>query len=393
MNFQQLFSQLPFIGSIFSRGTFFSGRLNGSNSLWWQRQGGCQQMYDSPDKEVAFQPQQQTQGCQQKAAQLQSCGCQQQQPVQQECNPQPTVDDGCGCGGTTPTQTVAPSPTVDDCPGYTCRHTPKPSPTPTCTCPEPTPSPTPTCTCPEPTPSPTPSCTCPPQQTKPICPPAQPQMPTVVDTNINTGIIDGPGNDTYDGPGNDVYAWGNRGIIDTNGNDIYAQNYSINTFNTINNFYGPQPSPTATVEPSPTPTTPTPTTPTPTTPTPTTPTPTVPTPTPTPPDPTVTPTAEAINLTPLRNLLTGIEKLTPDGVLSDAELAKAMANPHYADLDGNPNAISSQEMAIFNRIKSFNQDKDLISNVLKGDYSNIDESTLEQLGALSDEIKNLTENR
>jgi hypothetical protein len=120
--------------------------------------------------------------------------------------------------------------------------------------------------------------------------------------------------------------------------------------------------------------------------------PTVPTET-EPPAPTAPTEPATINLTPLRNLLTGVEKLNPDGVLSDAELAKAMSNPHYADLDGNPNEISAAEMDIFNRIKAFNENKDLISNVMKGDYSDIDDATLEALGELSDDIKNLTQNR
>ena len=184
------------------------------------------------------------------------------------------------------------------------------------------------------------------------------------EVNINEGIIDAPGNDIYDAPGNDVYAFGNSGIIDTDGNDIYARNYSINNFNTVNNFYrqetsAPEPSQAPTEEP---------------------------------PGPSASPAA-TINLTPLRNLLTGIEKLQPDGVLSDAELNKAMNNPHYADLNGDTSSISSDELAIFNKIKAFNEDKELLSNVMKGDYSNISDSQMTELGELSDAIRRLTQNR
>ncbi len=185
--------------------------------------------------------------------------------------------------------------------------------------------------------------------------------------NFNAGIVDGQGNDIYDGFGNDVYAYGNRGIIDTKGNDIYAQNVSYNMFNTVNNFIRTQPEPT-------TPTTPT-------------------QPTVDPPSPTVTPEGVSVNLTPLRNLLTGIEALQPDGVLSDTEMNKAMNNPHYADLDGDDNSVSSQEMAIFNKIKTLNEDKELITSVLKGDYSNLSDEQLTELGSISDSIRDLTRNR
>ena len=180
--------------------------------------------------------------------------------------------------------------------------------------------------------------------------------------NMNTGIVDGPGNDIYDAPGKDVYAFGNTGIIDTDGNDMYVRNFSVNTFNTVNNFYKQE---TPTVSPEPTVD---------------------------PPSPTVAPT-ESYNLMPLRNLLTGIEKLKPDGVLSDEELNKAMSNPHYANLDGEPSSISAEEMAIFNRIKALNTDKDLLSNVIKGDYSNISDDQMAELASLSDAIKELTHRR
>ena len=99
------------------------------------------------------------------------------------------------------------------------------------------------------------------------------------------------------------------------------------------------------------------------------------------------------NLMPLRNLLTNIEKLNPDGVLSDDELNKAMNNPHYADLDGNADAISSAEMSIFTRIQALNTDKTLLSNVMKGDYTGIPDATMDELQSLSDAVKELTSNR
>ena len=254
--------------------------------------------------------------------------------------------------------------------GWHCRHTPVETPQPTCTCPpRPTcpPQPTqPTCPCPQPT---QPTCPCP-QPTQPTCPCPQPTKPQPqpimppTQNNVNFGIIDGPGND--------IYAMGNRGIIDTDGNDIYARNYNVNTFNTTNNFY-----PTQTT-PAPTPTTPEPT-------------PTEPDPTPTTPGPTSPTEPPTVDLMPLRSLLTGIDAIrTPDNVISDKELSRAMSNSTIADMDGDPTKISSEEMAIFNAIKAFNEDKDLISSVIKGDYSNIDEAKLNSLFELSERIRTLT---
>ena len=110
------------------------------------------------------------------------------------------------------------------------------------------------------------------------------------------------------------------------------------------------------------------------------------TPTPTPPDPE---TPDQIDLMPLRNLLTTMESIDPNGVLSDDEMSTAINNPRFSDLDGNPEVNSAEELAIFNRIKAFNEDKDLISNVMKGDYSNISESTLAELFDLSETIRNI----
>ena len=96
------------------------------------------------------------------------------------------------------------------------------------------------------------------------------------------------------------------------------------------------------------------------------------------------------NLTPVRNLLTGIEALQPDGVLSDDELNKAINNPHYADLDGNANVISSEEMSIYRRIQALNTDKTLLSNVMKGNYSTISDNVLEELDSIGKAILALT---
>ena len=188
--------------------------------------------------------------------------------------------------------------------------------------------------------------------------------------NVNNGIIDGRGNDIYDGDGDDVYGMGNRGIIDTDGNDIYARNYTVNTFNTINNFIRKEVQPT--VEPTTEPTI---------------------KPTVEPPDPTETSDPPEVNLLPLRNLLNLLDYAAGgnrDGVLDDNELSKAMKNPNVADLDGNHKEVSAEELAIFNKIKAFNEDKNLISAVIKGDYTNISDETMEELGALSDAIKELT---
>ena len=250
--------------------------------------------------------------------------------------------------------------------GWHCRHTPKPTcepePQPTCTC-KPEPEPQPTCTC-EPEPQPT----CRPQPRPQPCRPQRPQMPQ---GNFNFGIVDGPGNDIYDAGGNDVYGMGNRGIIDTDGDDIYARNYTVNNFNNTNNFYQKD-------DPKPTePTKPTEVT-----------KPTEPTkPTKDPDDPGKN---DAVDLMPLRSLLTGLEARNRDNTLSDSELNIAMHNPGIADMDGDPSTISDEEMAIFNKIKEFNEDKNLISSIIKGDFSNIDAGKLAELGALSDQIKALT---
>ena len=98
------------------------------------------------------------------------------------------------------------------------------------------------------------------------------------------------------------------------------------------------------------------------------------------------------DLMPLRSLLTGIEAARPDGILSDVELNKAMNNSTIADMDGDPSKISDAEMSIFLRIQALNQDKDLISSVIRGDYTyaGMTFANMVELQSLSDAVKALT---
>ena len=91
----------------------------------------------------------------------------------------------------------------------------------------------------------------------------------------------------------------------------------------------------------------------------------------------------AIDLMPLRSLLTGLEARNRDGILSDKELTAAMNNPGLADMDGDPTTISDEEMEIFLWIQRLNEDKDLISSVIAGTFSGIDSDTLWDMGMLS----------
>lgn len=197
---------------------------------------------------------------------------------------------------------------------------------------------------------------CQPQLPECECEPEIPaiEMPSInvnKQVAINNGIFDGQGDDIYDGPGD----------------DIYVRELNINTYNNTTNISRPTVEPT--VEPTIEPTE----------------------------DPTIDPGTEdpepTVDLMPLRNLLNLLDGINMDGQLNDNELTKAMQNPNIADLDGDNTKISSEELAIFNRIKAFNQDKDLISNVIKGNYKNISESTLNSLQKLSDDIKELTKKR
>ena len=245
-----------------------------------------------------------------------------------------TQKQGCGCGNQ---EQYNWQPQEESCEAFSCRHT------------EHEVIRQDDCCCEEPAPQ---------QQ----CQPQKPAKRRSEQVNVNNGIIDGQGND--------VYGMGNRGIIDTDGDDIYARNYTVNTFNTTNNFYRK-----TVIEPTVAPTQ-------------------EPTQEPTPPY-TESPEVE-INLLPLRNLLNVMEGVAGgqrDGVLSDFEMDKSMKHPNIADMDGDKKNISSEELAIFNRIKVFNEDKDLIRDVIAGDYSNISESTLLDLQDLSDTIQELTKKR
>ena len=308
-----------------------------------------------------------------------------------------------------PTPTACPTVCPTTCPTTCPTNPPTTCPTnPPTTCPTnpPTTCPTdPPTTCPT---NPPTTCPCPtdPPTSAPTCAPeprphGRPEKPSRVD-NINNGIIDGPGND--------IYGMGNRGIIDTQGDDIYTRNYTVNTYNITNNYINDTPtvppSDPPTVPPTDPPTVPPTDPPTvPPTDPPTVPPTDPPTVPPTDP-PTVPPTdpptppgperPDTIDLLPLRNVLNVMEGVAGgqrDGVLSDFEMDKSMKHANIVDMDGDKKNISDEEMAILNRIKAFNEDKDLISDVIAGDYSNISDETLAELQDLSDTIKELTKRR
>ena len=94
--------------------------------------------------------------------------------------------------------------------------------------------------------------------------------------------------------------------------------------------------------------------------------------------------ATTVDLMPLRNLLTTIESISPDGVLADNEINRAISNPRFSDMDGDPTTNSPEELYVFTRIKALNTDKQLISDVMRGDYTNIGGSTLLELFELSE---------
>ena len=94
--------------------------------------------------------------------------------------------------------------------------------------------------------------------------------------------------------------------------------------------------------------------------------------------------ATTVDLMPLRNLLTTIEYMNTDGVLADEEINEAIIDTSYGDIDGNSYVNSPEEMYIYTRIKALNADKQLISDVMRGDYTNIGGSTLMELFELSE---------
>ena len=88
-------------------------------------------------------------------------------------------------------------------------------------------------------------------------------------------------------------------------------------------------------------------------------------------------------------MLKSLDVINIDGTITDEELNIAFNDPSIGDLDGNANNISVEELAILNTIKQLNGDKNLISSIMKGDYSNISESTMDRLQELSDAIKEI----
>lgn len=107
--------------------------------------------------------------------------------------------------------------------------------------------------------------------------------------------------------------------------------------------------------------------------------------------------SQSVNLMPLRNLLNTIDSVKgdEDKYISDAEMSLVMRDSSRADLDGNTSSISTEEMAIFTRIQTLNQDKELIHCVIQGDYTygSITYSVMYELQDLSNAIQELTRNR
>lgn len=97
------------------------------------------------------------------------------------------------------------------------------------------------------------------------------------------------------------------------------------------------------------------------------------------------------DLMPLRNLLTTIEYLNPDGYVSDNEINRAINDPTVADIDGNHTNNSAEEMDVYTRIKTLNEDKELIRYVMMGNYTyrNMTRDQMIELQAISDKIKTL----
>ena len=94
------------------------------------------------------------------------------------------------------------------------------------------------------------------------------------------------------------------------------------------------------------------------------------------------------DLMPLRNLLTTIEYINPDGVLADGEINKAINDPNFSNIDNDPTTNSPEELDVYNRIKTLNADKNLISSVMRGDYTyrNMTRDQMIELQAINDKI-------
>ena len=104
-----------------------------------------------------------------------------------------------------------------------------------------------------------------------------------------------------------------------------------------------------------------------------------------------------IDLMPLRNVLHVMDRVESDvdGYVSDLEMNVCMFDPYAADLDGNSSVISSAEKAVFTRIQTLNNDKELIHRVIQGDYTyrGMTLAQMKELQSISDAIKELTKNR
>ncbi len=97
-----------------------------------------------------------------------------------------------------------------------------------------------------------------------------------------------------------------------------------------------------------------------------------------------------INLMPLRSLLSGLDIRPDDGILSDEEMTIAFNNPSIGGgIDGNSQEISADELDILTRIQALNQNKDLISAVMRGEYDGIADSTMDELVAVSKKVRDV----
>ena len=103
-----------------------------------------------------------------------------------------------------------------------------------------------------------------------------------------------------------------------------------------------------------------------------------------------------VDLMPLRNLLNSLDRRPRNMHIDDDELDLAMANSHKADLDGDADVISTEEMAVFTRIQAYQQaDYEFLSYVMQGDYTleAMTYSVMYDLQDLSDTIKRLRATR
>ena len=103
-----------------------------------------------------------------------------------------------------------------------------------------------------------------------------------------------------------------------------------------------------------------------------------------------------VDLRPLKSLLNLLDFSASgnrNGYLDDVEIESAMRDSSLADLDGDRKVLSDAELSIFTRIQVLNADKEMIHNVMRGDYSTILSDTMDELQDLSNTIRELTKNR